>query len=198
MNNDIKAYNSSQAKHDRELCKELMKIIDTHLHFTEQKIWHAHPVWFIDGNPIVGYSKRKDGINLMFWSGADFDEKDLKPGTGKFKDASMQYTSKDQIDEAELKRWLVKAEQIQWDYKNIVRRKGRLEKIRSSKETTDSGELPKIGAPALRALDSICVTNLSQLTNYTEKELLVLHGFGPKALRILQEKLKELGLSLKK
>ena len=106
-----------------------MKIIDTHLHFTEKKIWHAHPVWFIEGNPIVGYSKQKDGIKLMFWSGADFDEVGLELGTGKFKDASKKYTSEDQISEDDLKRWLVKSEKIQWDYKNIVKRKGVLQRL---------------------------------------------------------------------
>jgi len=39
----------------------------------------------------------KAGIRLMFWSGASFDEDGLKPGTGKFKDASITYTSSDQI-----------------------------------------------------------------------------------------------------
>lgn len=129
MNKDIEIYNQSQEKAEREICQMLMKIIDKHLTFTESKIWHAHPVWFIDGNPIVGYSKLKAGIRLMFWSGADFDEPELKTGTGKFKDASNLYTNKDEINEADLKGWLSKAERIQWDYKNIVKHKGKLERI---------------------------------------------------------------------
>ncbi len=56
-------------------------------------------------------------------------------------------------------------------------------------------EFPKISAPAFRALNSIGVTKLAQLTNYTEEQLLELHGFGPKALRLLKERLKERGLS---
>jgi hypothetical protein len=60
----------------------------------------------------------------MFWSGASFDEKFLIGGTGKFKDASIIYTVTDQINLKDLKRWLKKAEAIQWDYKNIVKRKG--------------------------------------------------------------------------
>ncbi len=59
-------------------------------------------------------------------------------------------------------------------------------------------EFPKLGAPALRALDSAGIRHLSQLTNYTEEQLLKLHGFGPKALRILKETLNEKGLSLSK
>lgn len=130
MNKEIQAFNDSQSEADRMICNILFKEINENLPGAESKIWHAHPVWFLDGNPIVGYSRLKAGIRLMFWSGADFDEDQLKPGTGKFKDASMLYTSADQIDTDDLKRWLVKAEKIQWDYKNIVKRKGKLEQLK--------------------------------------------------------------------
>ena len=80
-------------------------------------------------NPIVGFSKLKDYIQLMFWSGADFDEEKLQLGSGKFKDASIRFTKLEQIDTEELARWLKKARTIQWDYKNIVKRKGKLERI---------------------------------------------------------------------
>ncbi len=65
----------------------------------------------------------------MFWSGADFGEPSLKPGTGKFKDASVRYTATEEIDAEDLKRWLTKGQNIQWDYKNIYKRKGRLERL---------------------------------------------------------------------
>jgi hypothetical protein len=129
MNKEIKKFNSSQAKEDSEICGLLAKAINGNLNFTESKSWHAHPVWFINGNPIVGYSKLKDGIRLMFWSGAGFEEDELQMGTGKFKDASISYTSANQVDIDSLKRWLKKAEKIQWDYKNVQKRKGKLEKI---------------------------------------------------------------------
>lgn len=48
-------------------------------------------------------------------------------------------------------------------------------------------DLPKISAPATRALASIGITKMEQLKTKTEKELLELHGFGPKAIRILKE-----------
>ena len=115
---------------DKEICTTLASLIDSSL--KESKIWHSHPVWFIDGNPIVGYSKQKPGIRLMFWSGADFEEEKLIPGTGKFKDASVFYTSVSQINEKEIKRWLKKAKHIQWDYKNLIKRKGKLEKINTA------------------------------------------------------------------
>jgi hypothetical protein len=129
MKKDIQAYNDSQSTADQAICDRLAKIIDRNLPDAENKIWHRHPVWFLDGNPIVGYSKQKAGIRLMFWSGASFEEEKLKPGTGKFKDASIFYTAAKEISTADLKRWLEKARKIQWDYKNIVKRKGKLQPL---------------------------------------------------------------------
>lgn len=130
MDKDILKYNESQTKNDSEICKILMTQIDKNLTEAESKIWHSHPVWFLDGNPIVGYSKLKDGIRLMFWSGMDFDEEDLKMGSGKFKDASILYTDAEQINQKDLARWLEKSKKIQWDYKNIIKRKGKLVKLK--------------------------------------------------------------------
>lgn len=130
MNKDIQTYNDSQLATESEICNLLSAEIDRHLVTEESKIWHAHPVWFIDGNPIVGYSKLKVGIRLMFWSGADFDEADLKINTGKFKDASITYTSIEQINPDDLARWIEKSKTIQWDYKNIVKRKGVLLRLK--------------------------------------------------------------------
>lgn len=130
MNKEIAAYNKGQAACERAICDELAKLIDTHLKGAENKIWHRHPVWFLGGNPIVGYSKLKAGIRLMFWSGASFDEDRLEPGTGKFKDASVIFTDMKQIKATELKRWLKKAAAIQWDYKNIVKRRGVLVRLK--------------------------------------------------------------------
>lgn len=130
MNKEISAYNKAQAAAERAICDELANLIDKNLKGAENKIWHRHPVWFLDGNPIVGYSKLKAGIRLMFWSGADFDETELKPGTGKFKDVSVTYTEVAQIKAKDLKRWLKKAVEIQWDYKNIVKRKGLLLRLK--------------------------------------------------------------------
>ena len=127
---DIRAYNEDRRAEDRKICETLAGEISRGLPEAESKIWHAHPVWFLDGNPIVGYSKLKDCVRLMFWSGASFDEDDLKTGTGKFKDASIRYTSPDQINTDDLERWLKKARDIQWDYKNIVKRKGVLERLK--------------------------------------------------------------------
>jgi hypothetical protein len=130
VNKEIRAYNNAQTRADREICNALADEICRQLPKAEDKIWHRHPVWFLDGNPIVGYSKLKDCIRLMFWSGASFDEADLKMGTGKFKDASIRYTSADQINAKDVRRWLKKAESIQWDYKNLMKRKGLLKRLK--------------------------------------------------------------------
>lgn len=127
---DILAYNKKQAAGDKKICDLLLKEINAGLPKAESKVWHAHPVWFLDGNPIVGFSKQKTGIRLMFWSGMGFEEDQLQPGTGKFKDASVLYTSVDEIKSKDLSRWLKKSEKIQWDYKNIVKRKGKLERLK--------------------------------------------------------------------
>ena len=127
---DIQAYNNGQSPAEKAICDELAMEISRGLPEAESKIWHAHPVWFLDGNPVVGYSKLKSGVRLMFWSGASFDEERLKVNTGKFQDASISYTSVDEIDTTALARWLEKARDIQWDYKNIVKRKGILERLK--------------------------------------------------------------------
>lgn len=129
MNPEAQAYNQAQTEAYSHICDLLAQEIDRHLPRAENKIWHAHPVWFLDGNPIVGYSLQKAGIRLMFWSGADFEEERLRPGTGKFKDASVLYTDAAQIDTTDLQRWLSKARTIQWDYKNLVKRKGQLVRL---------------------------------------------------------------------
>lgn len=129
MNSEIKVYNQKQTPVDKEICDLLASTIDAELTESESKIWHSHPVWFLDGNPIVGYSKLKDSVRLLFWSGQTFEEEKLQKG-GKFKAAEFRYTSSDQINFMDLRRWQKKSREIQWDYKNIVKRKGRLERLK--------------------------------------------------------------------
>ena len=130
MNEEIQKYNDRQTPVDKEICDILAAAIDGELTKAESKIWHAHPVWFLDGNPIVGYSKQKKGLRLMFWSGASFDEEELNVHGGKFKDASVFYHAVEDVDKKDLKRWLKTSKEIQWDYKNIVKRKGQLERLK--------------------------------------------------------------------
>lgn len=130
MNKEIEQYNNNQSTTDKVICDLLAQTIDNELTEAESKIWHSHPVWFLDGNPTVGYSKQKKGIRLMFWSGADFDEENLNVLGEKFKDASIFYNNVTDINTEDLTRWLKKSREIQWDYKNLVKRKGKLERVK--------------------------------------------------------------------
>jgi len=128
MHPDTRKYNNAQTPKDRQICKVLATEIDRNLPQAENKLWHGGPVWFLDGNPVVGYSKLKDCVRLLFWSGQSFREKGLaKEGT--YKAADARYTAASEVDKAQLKRWLAEAREIQWDYKNIVRRKGKLVRL---------------------------------------------------------------------
>ena len=129
MHPDMKKFNEAQGPIDRAICQLLAEQIDRKLPEAESKIWHAHPVWFLDGNPIVGYSKLKDCVRLLFWSGQSFREKGLNK-EGSFKAAEARYTAVDQVDTEKLGRWLAEARDVQWDYKNLIRRKGRLERLK--------------------------------------------------------------------
>jgi hypothetical protein len=129
MHPDTRKYNEAQSSNDRAICRLLAEEIDRNLPEAENKIWHAHPVWFLQGNPIVGYSKLKDSVRLLFWSGQSFDEDGLEH-EGSFKAAEARYSAAGQVDREKLRRWLAEARDIQWDYKNLVRREGRLQRLK--------------------------------------------------------------------
>lgn len=129
MNSDVKQYIQALSPEWQEVCERLGAEITAGLPESENKLWHGHPVWFLEGNPTVGFSIQKPGARLMFWSGADFAEPNLQPGTGKFKDASIFYQSTDEINREDIARWLEKSRTIQWDYKNLIKRKGKLVKL---------------------------------------------------------------------
>lgn len=129
MREEIQNYNGmlEEGRH-RAVCELLATELDAGLPGAESKIWHRHPVWFLEGNPIAGYSKQKPGIRLMFWSGADFDEPALVVRGGKFKDASVFFNEATEVPMADLRRWLQKSQAIQWDYQHIVRNRGLLKR----------------------------------------------------------------------
>lgn len=130
MHPETLTYNAHLEPNHKEICDVLAREIDKNLPDAENKIWHAHPVWFLNGNPTVGYSKQKPGIRLMFWSGADFEEAGLNVVGKKFKDASVFFNHVSEVETSDLRRWLQKAQEIRWDYKNVAKRKGRLERLK--------------------------------------------------------------------
>ena len=129
VDDSISRFHKKLEPADRDTCEILRDMIDQELPDAESKIWHAHPVWFLDGNPVVGYSKLKDCVRLLFWGGQSFEAGGVKP-EGKFKAAEVRYTDHNQIDASLLAQWLHEARHVQWDYRNLVKRRGRLERIK--------------------------------------------------------------------
>lgn len=129
IHSDTEAYQRRLAPSDQAICSKLAALISDALPEAENRVWHAHPVWFLDGNPIVGYSKLKDSVRLLFWSGQSFTTPGLQP-EGKFKAAERRFSAESQVDAAMVRAWLEESRQIQWDYQNLVRRKGRLERLK--------------------------------------------------------------------
>ena len=120
MNNEVQAYNDKQPPDRQAICLALHQELMTGLPDAECKLWHGAPVWFLDGNPIVGYHGLKKYIRLLFWSGQSFEA----PGLiheGTFKAAGARYTSAEQIDPEQIQRWLKDAREIQWDYQNLMK-----------------------------------------------------------------------------
>jgi hypothetical protein len=126
---DILEYESHLEPDDRALCEALREHIERSLPVATSKVWHAHPVWFLSGNPIVGYSRLKWGVRLLFWSGKSFEESGLS-NEWKFMAAEKRYTHVSEVDTTELTRWLSKSRDIQWDYANIVKRQWKLERLK--------------------------------------------------------------------
>ena len=120
---EVDAFHAKLAPADREICDLLAAEIERGLPEADGRVWHAHPVWFLDGNPIVGYSRLKDAVRLMFWSGQSFDVDGLAP-SGTFQAAQVRYTDVAEIDTEALARWLAAARDIQWDYEHIRTNRG--------------------------------------------------------------------------
>ena len=129
MHTQTAEYNAAQSPEDQRICELLAREIDRALPEAENKVWHGHPVWFLDGNRIVGYSKLKGCLRLLFWSGQSFSTPGLSP-EGKFKAAEARFESAGQVDVQSLRRWLAEGRDVQWDYKNIVKRRGVLERLK--------------------------------------------------------------------
>jgi hypothetical protein len=128
MSPELAVYNAAMLPEHRSIADALAPLLIAGLPQASAKIWHRTAVWFIADNPVVGYASRKKGVQLLFWSGQSFGEAGLK-AEGSFKAAEKHLQAAADIDPKDLTRWLAKAAEIQWDYKNIVKRKGRLEKI---------------------------------------------------------------------
>jgi hypothetical protein len=104
---DIIEYNQGLAAAECELTEALVALFASKLPTAEAKVWHGHPVWFVDGNPVCGYSLKKAGLEVLFWSGKSF---------------------KTQADVDKVEAFMAEATKIQWDYKNLPKLR-KLEKL---------------------------------------------------------------------
>jgi hypothetical protein len=110
----ISAYAKSLNPKQSAICARLRKSIDAGLPNATSKVWHAIPVWFIGENPVVGYTKKANGVALMFWNGQSFEDSSLE-AVGSFKAAHIVYTDASQISPKDMKGWLKKAATDIWD-----------------------------------------------------------------------------------
>ena len=125
----ITDYNSTLSADDLEIAELLERTIRHCLPDANSKVWHGSPVWFLDGNPVVGYHRLKDGIRVLFWSGQSFPDGGLT-ANGSFKAADFRAPSLDAVDVPNFERLLDHARNIQWDY-------GNLQKLRTLVKKTD-------------------------------------------------------------
>lgn len=116
----IASYNKGLAPTDCEIVEQLESTIRRCLPEADGKVWHGSPVWFLDGNPVVGYHRLKGGIRVLFWSGQSFPDGGLT-ANGTFKAADFRVPSLDSLDSATFERLLGHARDIQWDYGNMQR-----------------------------------------------------------------------------
>jgi len=124
----IPGYNTLYHGETKKICVLLRAEIEKALPKATSKIYHGSPVWFINDNPVVGYCVRKLGVALLFWSGRSF----MHPGLsneGSFKAAQINYLSAKEVKLSDLRKWLKECKTVQWDYKNIVKNRGKLNKI---------------------------------------------------------------------
>ena len=126
---DIRDYQERLDDDSRAICDLLLATIELELPDADRKVWHAHPVWFFDGNPVVGYDRLKSSVRLLFWSGQSFTVPGLAP-EGTFKAAEARYTAADQVNVELLARWLAEAREIQWNYRDIRTNRGTMVPLR--------------------------------------------------------------------
>jgi hypothetical protein len=117
IKDEIARYEKAQTPAFAEICKTLRKEIDSVLTKATSRIYYSMPVWFIKDNPVVGYNAKSNYVNLLFWNGQAFSEKELI-AAGKFKAAQIKFTNVSEIDLKSLRRWLRKSKTDIWDYKH--------------------------------------------------------------------------------
>ncbi len=123
--NEITEYSSKFEEELFTICESLYAFINKMIYNSKCKLYHGAPVWFIDDNPIVGYSRKRNSISLLFWSGQSFTESGLSL-VGKFKAAEIIYSKNKDIDYMKLKKWIEESQKVIWNYKDIRKNDGEI------------------------------------------------------------------------
>ncbi len=126
----VEAFNAAVDPTRRTICDALKVQFDQQLGPESSRLFHGSPVWFAEGNPLVGYSLKKAGVAVLFWSGQSFQEPGLI-AIGKYKAAEFIIRDGEGIPRDKLDRWLAESQTIIWDYKNIAKGNGTLELLHS-------------------------------------------------------------------
>ncbi len=122
---DIIEYNQGLAEAEREVAMALVELFEAKLSSAEGKVWHGHPVWFLNGNPVCGYSLKKACLEVLFWSGKSFATAGLRP-IGKYQAAGISVETIHDV--AKVESYMAEAQSVQWDYKNLPKLR-KLEKL---------------------------------------------------------------------
>lgn len=122
---DILEYNQALAGTQQAIAEQLAHLFAASLPTAEARVWHGHPVWFLDGNPVCGYSLKKAGLEVLFWSGKSFKTAGLRP-IGKYQAAGISVETA--ADVAKVATFMAETQSIQWDYKNLPKLR-KLEKL---------------------------------------------------------------------
>jgi hypothetical protein len=125
---EITKFNNELDSSARAACDTIRELLDDALGREGSKLYHGAPVWFLDGNPIAGYSIKKEGIAVLFWSGQGFVEPGLR-AVGKYKAAELLVPEGRAVPVEPMKKWLAESKRVMWDYKNLAKKQGVLEKL---------------------------------------------------------------------
>ena len=104
---------------------------------------------------------------------------------GTFKAAEFRYTSAKQINTKDLKRWLKKAESIQWDYKNLIKRRGKLEPLKGLATNITSKKTSPYGAKKFRTIDEYHASFPSAIQNILGQMRETIKQVAPQATEVI-------------
>lgn len=182
-----------------ERMKRLRTLIsETAPQLTDEWKWDT-PVWTFNGN-VLAVGAFQDHLKINFFHGALLEDHHLfNAGLESKTTRAIDIFEKDNLDETALRNLIRSAVELNTLKSNITKPSNPASSKKNEhphKKTLS--DLPRLAAPAQRALSGAGIQNLRQLSKWSEKEIKDLHGIGPNALQELKRALKEKRLSFAK